>query len=311
MFGSNPPLGAVPAPAEPIANDVACRRCGYNLRGLSQNGRCPECGTPVGLSLHGDLLRFSDPRWLETLRTGINAILIGIGLMILAVIVSIVAGAVSRGRPGLLSNLVSWASGIVTLIGIWLLTSPDPSGIGEDRYGTARKLVRIAVVAEAIGTVLSSMTSLSGPPSPSAAIAVAVLAFIGGLLSLIGLFAQLYYLEKLAMRIPDMNVAGRAHFLMWAIAISNGVIIVMALLMAVMVVGTSRGGASTGAGAAFGGLMAFTCVIGIAGIALLIFYVMYVFMLARIGKQIQAQAQIARAIWAQTIAPAAPRPDSR
>ena len=45
------------APALPaLASDLACRKCGYHLRGLPTNGMCPECGTPVAISLRGPLL---------------------------------------------------------------------------------------------------------------------------------------------------------------------------------------------------------------------------------------------------------------
>jgi len=32
----------------PIERDLPCENCGYNLRGLSMGGRCPECGDPIG-----------------------------------------------------------------------------------------------------------------------------------------------------------------------------------------------------------------------------------------------------------------------
>jgi ribosomal protein S27AE len=53
-----------------IIADTTCRRCGYNLRGLSRDGRCPECGTPIGLSTHGDLLRSSGPELGDSDRSG-------------------------------------------------------------------------------------------------------------------------------------------------------------------------------------------------------------------------------------------------
>ena len=43
-----------------VDEDITCRKCGYNLRGLPTDGACPECGSAVGHSTHGDLLRFCD-----------------------------------------------------------------------------------------------------------------------------------------------------------------------------------------------------------------------------------------------------------
>jgi hypothetical protein len=30
-----------------ISNNLPCRKCAYNLRGLKFDGRCPECGEPI------------------------------------------------------------------------------------------------------------------------------------------------------------------------------------------------------------------------------------------------------------------------
>lgn len=45
MFRDAPPNA--PKVALRIENDVACPACGYNLRGLRMDGRCPECGRPT------------------------------------------------------------------------------------------------------------------------------------------------------------------------------------------------------------------------------------------------------------------------
>ena len=34
-----------------IEQDVKCRECGYNLRGLGSTGTCPECGGAISFSL--------------------------------------------------------------------------------------------------------------------------------------------------------------------------------------------------------------------------------------------------------------------
>src|SRR5690242_2831255 len=70
-----------------VETDALCRRCGYNLRGLPLDGRCPECATPVGLSLRGDLIRFSDPRWSARVVGGLAVVfwasIVMVGLSVL------------------------------------------------------------------------------------------------------------------------------------------------------------------------------------------------------------------------------------
>jgi hypothetical protein len=209
--GFIPPFGS-PATSGVVAADLPCRKCSYNRRGLPTEGRCPECGTPVGLSLQGDLLRYSDPQWLDTLRQGIKLMLIGIGIVVLAAIATVVSAAVHH--RGVVLTLVSWAGNITMLAGTWLLTAPDPSGLGEERYGKARKLVRVALIGDLVGSFIS-FANLAGPVAPGMAMLIGIAVFISGALALIGYIAQLYYIERLAMRIPDEGLAARAHFLTW------------------------------------------------------------------------------------------------
>ena len=79
-----PPADARFDDAGTVVVDQTCRRCGYNLRGLHRDGRCPECGAPVGLSIKGDLLRFAHPDWVEELARGSRFILNGLSAALLA-----------------------------------------------------------------------------------------------------------------------------------------------------------------------------------------------------------------------------------
>lgn len=72
---TGPPAEAVPADRAVIADDLPCTGCGYNLRGLSQDGRCPECALPVADTLAAERLRQArtgppDPRWARQIREG-------------------------------------------------------------------------------------------------------------------------------------------------------------------------------------------------------------------------------------------------
>ena len=39
---------------EPVGDTLACVGCGYDLRELSEDGVCPECGTPIARSRAGE-----------------------------------------------------------------------------------------------------------------------------------------------------------------------------------------------------------------------------------------------------------------
>ena len=56
-----------------LADNTPCVRCGYNLRGLRSDGRCPECGLLVLATLRNEsVLSQSDVRWVEALWHGVT-----------------------------------------------------------------------------------------------------------------------------------------------------------------------------------------------------------------------------------------------
>lgn len=53
---------------ERLDGNIACDKCGYNLRGLSRDGRCSECGFEVQETLRRATLIGADPSQLAVLR---------------------------------------------------------------------------------------------------------------------------------------------------------------------------------------------------------------------------------------------------
>lgn len=217
-----------------IQADLQCRRCGYNLRGLHHEGRCPECGIAIGLSCHGDLLRFADPQWLEKLARGAKLIIWGV---IIAWIFGMIVGVLSA-VAGLspLVQLVGVLGGLVTWYGLWLMTEPDPSGVGEDRYANTRRVLRIGMlvlVGLQVGNVLITQMN--------ALMVVAALGFVSSLTSLIVEMVKLTYFRRLALRIPDQGLARRAARLRTAFIVVLVIMIVTGAGAAA--VGTVTGGA--------------------------------------------------------------------
>ena len=221
------PISAAALPldgAGRIDTDVPCRKCGYNLRGLLPESVCPECATAVGRSLHGDLLRFCDPTWVETLASGMNWI---VGGIVVAVLLGCVGGGLlgimGTTRPGvgaipLAASKIIGA--LVVLVGYWKVTMPDPGRVGNEASLTARKLVRATQV---IGLIAAPAPILlrSSIGALSAVLDLGILA-VGA----VGVLAIFVYARQLALRIPDDSLARQTRIVMWGAGIVAAVFVI-------------------------------------------------------------------------------------
>jgi len=183
-----------------IAQDTPCRRCAYNLRGLSADGRCPECGTSVARSLYGDALRYSDPTFVAKLRLGVAITL----WSTLAAVPIELAAQVSA-----LFALLVMANSLVSLAGAWLFTEPDPSGLGEERYGRARRLTRwsfVGITLVEIALEGARRSGLLSNVSPRLA-GAQELALVGA--GILAIIVSLLYFERLAERVSDRAMSLR------------------------------------------------------------------------------------------------------
>lgn len=287
-----------------IDRDLTCRRCGYNLRGLREEGRCPECGSAVGLSTRGDLLQFADPNWVSNLARGGRLVMRGLTIAILAILVSVCGGAAfgaatAGAEPAvfsvvvLLMQLVVIGAMLAAYYGIWLITSPDPSRIGADVSITTRQLARIGILAWLLSTALEIIES-EGTWSPTVVSVFQVLNVLCSLMFLVGWLAYLRYAGVLAGRIPDELLVQRAR-LLFRLHIALFVLVVLLAALTVVVVAAAAGtGAPGGPGLAFAAVP-LTCGV-IVGV--LVIFLMYVRFQHRLGKAFEEQAAYARDTWA-------------
>jgi hypothetical protein len=65
-----------------IDHDLMCMSCGYNLRGLSPDGRCPECGSLIVATINGG--RPPLPLYYRLARLAIVTLCIGSGCLVAA-----------------------------------------------------------------------------------------------------------------------------------------------------------------------------------------------------------------------------------
>jgi hypothetical protein len=223
------PLDSPPPdkPLDVVATDRACIRCSYNLRGLPTSGVCPECGTPVELSLRGYYLAFAAPEYVDSLRRGVTLVLNGIllyavmffGGFVLKVSLSSVLALSVRSAIWEVAMLLPTA---MMLVGYWQFTRPDPSTIDREAPAAARRIVRIAIaiqgVTVAVGVLADLVrTGFSAPPTllPAATIMswLLGLASVGAWIT--QFFAVVIYVTWLARRIPDRGIVTRCGVYIW------------------------------------------------------------------------------------------------
>ncbi|MBU0617853.1 MAG: hypothetical protein KKI02_09060 [Planctomycetes bacterium] len=307
-----------------IIVDTTCRRCGYNLRGLREDGRCPECGTAIGLSTRGDLLRFAEPEWVDKLARGVRYILWGIVLQI--VIGGLVGCATGfYGQSAAVAGVVALIAGLLRIYGGWLLTSPDPSRIGEDRHITTRKTVRAGLIAGVFGDV-TDVAELTLPPVAWLTAMFGLASVVLGLVWAVGVFALFAYVAKLSERIPEPKLVSFARFMRWAWAAGLGISVVVIALLALWLFSAGGMAAITAAvggtapatttapaslpasvvattappGLARAGppLMVFGCLFGIA---LVVFAILALVLFIQFGGHLRRQAEAARSTWASVV----------
>lgn len=212
---------------------INCVICSYNLEGLSQDGLCPECGTPVERSISGDELVSSSPNYVQSLRKGSFLIIAAIVVYLLNFVVSMVlaftttlanpSAAQTFGALDVVSTLVNFIAAVMTLIGWWFFSAPDPRLSGVHAGSTARLWVRIAITAQAVLTLISMVLTVwiaaTMNNTNTIPLALATAMMLIGLINFVAtgvwFFASMLYLRWMAPRIPNAKVYKRAKTLMW------------------------------------------------------------------------------------------------
>ena len=148
----------------PVDADVPCFRCGYNVRGLPDDGRCPECAAPVDesvrrhrLSLAGRPLPLeaSDARGVRRLAWADRLVVLGaIGVLAGEVLSKIVPSA-----PRVLLMVIFLVPYLAFAAGAWLGATREPVFAARRRGRWLRVLVRTAVVGWAL-SLAAMMTSV-------------------------------------------------------------------------------------------------------------------------------------------------------
>jgi hypothetical protein len=140
-----------------ISEDKICIDCGYNLRGLNTDGRCPECGGEVAASLRGHELHYASLPWLHSVRRGFHSMKIAILLSLLVIIgitmiqIAWQATKSSRGLPAtalfLMTSVSMTLTSLLGLYGMVLATRAEPRVAHQGEGWSFRRWARLLTVA--------------------------------------------------------------------------------------------------------------------------------------------------------------------
>jgi hypothetical protein len=209
--------------------DVPCRNCGYNLRGLKRDENCPECGRPIMQSLMGDLLVYSSPEYVANLLRGLWVVIAAYVLYLVGALGAIPVGISAAMATG--GNLPPWVeigatmffllASMAMIAGWWMFTSPDPALAQTETRKVARRWIRGAAIVQLVFTIIDfvaqtlALGGTTGPMTMPAIAAYSALGIISGVAGIVLFFASLHYVAFLARRVPDPQLAERAMQYRW------------------------------------------------------------------------------------------------
>lgn len=215
-----------------LQTDVPCVRCFYNLRGLSPDGACPECGNPIGPSLDPTRLVFADPRWLRDVTRAIE--LLYRALPALAIVLVLLAVAfwpyVWTGQGAgvvifrALFSIAVTLGALAVVVGCLRMTAREPAASVAAAPVVGLWLARVGAVAGGATTVAMLLLPRFGVRLSTERFSlVLLLIFVSMCIAAIGLLGRL---RRLAVRLPDPLLARGLRRDVVIIAVAGAVIAV-------------------------------------------------------------------------------------
>jgi hypothetical protein len=211
-----------PPPAAVVLENLPCRNCSYNLRTLPTTGTCPECGSPVADSLHRDLLRGSSPFWLKTIRFGTRVVIWA------TVATFILYSRVMNGSRMWTYIGVGYIPLVALAAGLWIVTAANQAWNDDEKDAVLRRAIRALAISwpmqAFIVLFVQEFPSLLKPDSRE------FLTVVLGALQCVSMILFLVYVRRLALRIPDNDIASGLTRAAWGYALIAGSMSIFSLV---------------------------------------------------------------------------------
>ncbi len=207
-------------------SDVLCTKCGHDLCGLSPAGQCPNCRTDISLSHNSNLLRFANPAWLRKVKFGFDLVVI---LMLLGVISRLTLVTLFAAIPSVVLSILGWGLAIGGY-GAWLwallsITAVEPRDYLTESSRSWRRMTRVFVVMWIV--IVAAVYCL--PSTKQNWLVHAILWFCGRCV-IVGLYySVLSYITQLAIRVPNPKLVRLSVIVKWATVIIFGLSALLSL----------------------------------------------------------------------------------
>jgi hypothetical protein len=205
-----------------IDYDLKCHGCGYNLRTMALDGRCPECNEAVAVTLEVlDLGRA--PEWLGRIRAGlalypVAGVAVFAGVLLQTLLAALGIGFWREDMPlplYLAGRIVTFAvlSGLPMILEWWyewLVTTPRE--VGPCRRSGHRRVMRVVIVAQIISWLITSV--LQGP---SAYMVRDALDWLNVLATVVWSWCLWRWMETIVMPLRQAGLMKHIRLLKWVV----------------------------------------------------------------------------------------------
>jgi len=208
-----------------LEQNIPCLRCGYNLRTLSSDARCPECATPISSSLDPALLRYADPSWTSILALAFSLMLISAALQFWYLLILVLLERLDLPGPtgisdhiGVLLSIHSFVDPLFWLA-VFIAGRPNPRTALPSRYSFVRRAMRLFALMAMIRALLPVSSPESWIEKP-----------IGQAIELLATILTFIYLLHLARQTGISRIVRHTRIVMVAVILADCYVIISNIL---------------------------------------------------------------------------------